>query len=120
MREMIQERSELIQIEMKRYEYYKKKIEKEKDEKTKKKDEENNEKQRVIAKEVEDAFLEEEKKTIQEERNDQIRTKRLVDKMMTAPPHTVNDEVCQLLANYKGIFCILYSLQKKFRRKCTF
>lgn len=55
---------------------------------------------------IENAFLNNEKKEIQKERNDQLRTKRLIDSMMLAPPQNLNNEVCNLLSNFKGIIYI--------------
>lgn len=53
----------------------------------------------------EDFFLEAERKACAKEHNDQIKTKRLIDNMMTARPERLQNETCELLANYRG--CII-------------
>lgn len=53
-------------------------------------------------KEIEEAFLKEEREALQKEHADMMTTKRIVDKMMFARPEDVNGVICELLANYKG------------------
>lgn len=50
---------------------------------------------------AETAFLEEEQNILRREKNDQINTKRIIDKMMLTKS---DDGFCELLSNYKGIF----------------
>lgn len=69
---------------------------------------EKTEKEAESLKKQEDAFLEQEKEAVRIEHNDQMQTKRLIDKMMLAPHSKQNGTICELLSNYKGIF-----LQKK-------
>ena len=51
----------------------------------------------------EHAFILEEQNIIRAENNDQLKTKRLIDNMMFSSSSNVGNEVCELLANYRGI-----------------
>lgn len=50
----------------------------------------------------EEAFVEAEKEEIRKENNEIVKTKRIVDRMMTAAPAHLSNEICLLLSNYKG------------------
>ena len=64
-----------------------------------------NEKKRAEAIKIqEDAFLLAEREAIQQEANDQLKTKRIIDTAISANEGRPNSEICELLANYKGIF----------------
>lgn len=69
-------------------------------------------------KQIEEAFLNEEQKAIQKEQADQMVTKRIIDKMMFAKPEDVGNVICELLANYKGIFWHVL-ISKKVTQKIT-
>lgn len=64
-------------------------------------------------KKIEEAFISEENKAVRQEQNDQLHTKRLIDNMMLAEPKTVNKEVCELLANFKGNFSWVCPIRPK-------
>ena len=85
-----------------RYEILKKSLAKEEVERNKLVEKEKNDAEIEQQRQEEVAFLSEEQKAIQKEQADQTATKRIIDKMMVAPPHKVNNVVCELLANFKG------------------
>lgn len=56
-----------------------------------------------LANQTEIAFMNEEAQAIRDEHSELIKTKRIIDKVALAPPEKVNQEVCELLCNYRGI-----------------
>lgn len=87
-----------------RYEILKKNLAKETIEKKTLVEKEMNENQARLDKDIELAFLNQEQEAIEKEHADQMVTKRIIDKMMTATPDEFINEVCVLLSNYKGSF----------------
>ena len=51
---------------------------------------------------VEEAFLFEERKAIQKEQNEKMVTKRLTDKMLASESNELNNAACDLLSNFGG------------------
>lgn len=57
----------------------------------------------------EQAFLESENNEIERENNEQLKTKRIIDKMVASTPNRMMNEMCELLANYKGILQMYFA-----------
>ena len=68
---------------------------------------EKKKKEMEAIKNQEDAFLTQEAEAMKKEQNDQMKTKRLIDNMMCTNAGHSNEEICQLLSNYKGIILFL-------------
>lgn len=71
--------------------------------------EKEKEKQKLEARQKEEeAFLKADNEAITLENADQMKTKRIIDRMMSAAQPRVANEICELLANYKGSIFFFY------------